>query len=196
MNPDREFHKRGFVEKSEIIQSIIRNPIIVKILEILQGVEVCALMSQVLFKRVGTERSAQAWNPHQDNSYPRAKDGTYITINIFLSDADRENGCLYLYPGSHKEGLFPFEPVLSYHEKPGMNPGNNIKHIPDRYVKMDLLLKKGDVLIMNGNLVHGSYPNASSCRSRPLFSVSYINFGVPFWPGDPARSDKRVMRLR
>lgn len=187
MNVDREV--------PWVQDNFVRNSFIVTVLEQLQGKEVCALMSQVIFKKSGTRYANQAWNPHQDNSYPRAKPGTYITINIFLEDADRENGCLYIYSGSHKEGLLPFEPKLSYREGARDNPGNVVV-IPEKYKdrKVDLVVKKGDVLILCGETIHGSYAN-NSARDRPLFSVSYVNFGEPFWPGDPARSDKKVLKL-
>ena len=176
-----------------VSNNFVKHPFIVSALEQLQGKEVCALMSQVIFKKSGTRYAEQAWNPHQDNSYPKARPGTYITINIFLEDADKENGCLYIYPGSQKEGLMPFEPKLSYREKSGDNPGNVVV-VPEKYKKVDLVVRKGDILIMCGETIHGSYANKST-RDRPLFSISYVNFGEPFWPGDPTRSDKRVIKL-
>lgn len=168
---------------------------IVRILRTLQGKEVCALMSQVLFKKAASAYAPQAWNPHQDNSYSRTRPGTYITINIFFADSDPENGGLYAYAGSHREGLMPFEPTLSYHEKPGTNPGNWIKS--DKlalYPKVDLCIKKGSMIVLSGETVHGSYQN-NSTRSRPLFSGSYVNYGEPFWPGSRERSDKQVIIL-
>ena len=164
------------------IRDTMRKRRIVEILEQLQGREIVGLMSQVLFKHVSSKYASQAWNPHQDNVYPQARSGAYITINIFLENADRENGCMYIYPGSHKEGLLPSEPTMSYREKQGTNPGNTVE-VPERYTKQDLVIKKGDMLILNGDVVHGSYPNVSPTRSRPLFSVSYISKGEPFIPG-------------
>ena len=71
------------------------------------------LMSQMLFKEVNSRYASQAWNPYQDNSYPRNEtinsanglNTQYITTNFFLEDANKENGTLYVYPGSHKLGL-------------------------------------------------------------------------------------------
>ena len=117
LNPDRKF---------EEIHSVMKSPKIVSILSTLMNAEVVGLMSQVLFKEAGSPYAGQAWNPHQDNTYPQTPNGEYVTINIALQDQNVENGCLYIYPGSHKEGLYPFEPTVSYHEDPKSNPGNMV----------------------------------------------------------------------
>lgn len=181
---------------SEAMRSIMRKWRAVTILEELQGAQVVGLMSQVLFKKVGSKYAAQAWSPHQDNSYPKAEHGAYITTNIFLEDADRENGSLYAFAGSHHEGLLDAEPTVSYREALGTSPGNVIKD-PSRYLKypkIDLSFKKGSLLVLHGNLVHGSYPNLSPTRSRPLFSVSYITKGVGFWAGISAKRESIELR--
>lgn len=182
--------------KSEAMRSIMRKWRVVKILEDLQGAEVVGLMSQVLFKKRGSAYAPQAWNPHQDNAYPKAEHGAYITINIFLEDADRENGSLYAYAGSHHEGLLDARPTVSHREAPGTNPGKVIKD-PSRYLqypRVDLSFKKGSMLVLHGNLVHGSYPNFSLTRNRPLLSISYITKGVPFWSGKNAKREPIELR--
>ena len=96
LNPDRKF---------EEIRSVMKSLKIVSILKTLTNAEVVGLMSQLLFKETASPYASQAWNPHQDNTYPQTPNGEYITINIALQDQDVENGCLYIYPGSHKEGI-------------------------------------------------------------------------------------------
>ena len=176
LNPDRKF---------EEIRSVMKAPKIVSILQTLANTEVVGLMSQVLFKEAGSPYAGQAWNPHQDNTYPQTPNGEYVTINIALQDQDIENGCLYIYPGSHKDGLFPFEPTKSYRENPKSNPGNIVDLsilIKFESKKTDLKIKKGGTLFMNGNCIHGSYSNISE-RSRPLLSISYIPKGTYFISG-------------
>jgi ectoine hydroxylase-related dioxygenase (phytanoyl-CoA dioxygenase family) len=167
------------------VRDMMKNLRIVGIMETLQNAEVVGLMSQVLFKKAGSLYASQAWNPHQDNAYPQAKCGAYITVNIFLMDADPGNGGMYIFPGSHKEPLLPFEATKSYREKPGTNPGNTCA-VPDKYNKVDLRIKKGGMLVLHGNVIHGSYPNKSVDRSRPLYSISYITKGEDFISGKNA----------
>jgi hypothetical protein len=88
----------------------------------------------------------------------------------------------------------PYEPALSFREKAGVNPGNKV-NLGEKYKRVDVFAKKGDFLFIHGEIVHGSHPNTSPTRSRPSAQVTYINFGEPFWPGDPKRSDKRLVML-
>lgn len=167
-------------------ERVMRDPKTADILETLQKREVVALMSQMLFKEAGTRYANQAWRPHQDNSYPQNQNAQYITTNLFLADADRENGTLYIYPESHKLGLLKSDKTLSYREAK-TNPGNKTMmpaEWEDRHV--DVNFKKGDLLVLHGNCIHGSYPNSSS-RSRPLYSCSLISEGEYFYPGPHAR---------
>ena len=173
----------------------ITNRKIVTAVEALFGKEAVAIMSQMVFKEPETDYAPQAWNPHQDNSYPKCRPGMHISVLTFLADSDPDNGGLYVYAGSHAEGLLPFEPVMSHKEKPGSNPGNRIAPgVLEKYEKVDLRIPKGSALLLHGECVHGSYPNTSN-RPRPTFSGAYIPFGEPFWPGHPKRSDKRIILL-
>lgn len=194
MNPDRPeelakqapFSSRESVlQTSRFFRNIMKDPRYVTIVEMLQGKEMVGLMSQMLFKEVGTKYAAQAWNPHQDNAYPRNPNNQYITMNLFLADAERENGSMYVYPGSHQEDLLPFKSTVSYREEDG-RPGN-LCEIPEKYTRVDLSFRRGDLLILHGNTIHGSYSDLSQKRSRPLFSCSYITKGETFIPGETAK---------
>ena len=173
---------------SQFLRGVMQDSRQRDILETLQGREVVALMSQMLFKEAGTRYAhEQAWKPHQDNAYPRNPNEQYITTNLFLADADKENGTLYIYPGSHKLGLLSAESAPSYREAKGKAPGSRTimpEEWEDRHV--DVNFKKGDLLVLNGNCIHGSYSNFSK-RSRPLYSCSLISKGEFFIPGANAR---------
>ena len=150
------------LKTSKMCRDLLKNKKISKILSTIQGNEVKGLMSQMLFKEAKSKYCSQAWQPHQDNAYPKNKNGQYLTINLFLKDAFKKNGSLYAYKGSHKSGLFENIEVPSYREK------------------------IGDMLVLHGNCIHGSYPNYSNF-SRPLFSCSYITKGEDFIAGKNAQ---------
>jgi len=171
---------------------------IVIVLDALQDAEVVGLQSMFLFKKGGTDYAPQAWNPHQDNAYPRAPWGMYLTGNIPFADQDKENGCMYIYPGSHLENLLPAEFFKSFLEEPGKNPGHDVsKSLPSDYTKVDLPMKKGSLLILHGNVVHGSYPNRSN-RDRPMILIPYGTKGISqqpnFIPGKTG--DRKEISLR
>src|SRR3989344_54457 len=175
----------------DMVLGLMKDQRIVDILEQIQGTEIDGLMSQILFKWPGTPYADQAWSPHQDNSYPQAKGEAFITINLSLRDADKENGCLYIYKGSHKEGILPFSPRPSFREKPGTNPGNTVV-LPAKYKGKEstVYIRKGGMLILHGNVVHGSYPNLTKDRPRPIVQATYMNKGVEFIPGKNAKRER------
>ena len=179
--------------KNELVRELVMLPELVDAVEQLQRWGVDSVMSQILFKKAGSDYAGQAWNPHQDNSYPQIPYPLNITTNLFLTNADPENGGMYLFPGSQRERLIQYVPTISHREKPGINPGNTIQ-IPPQYKQADLIVKSGSVLIMNSHLMHGSYPNNSPTRSRPLFSVSYVTKGVDVPYGNNAKRERMAVR--
>ena len=173
-------------------QMLVKHPAVVTGLEILQGVGIGCVVnvqSMFLFKKAGTKYGKeQAWHPHQDNSYPKAKQGAYITANLVFTDQDVENGCMFIYPGSHKEPLLAYEARKSFREGQGERPGNDLSNnqvFQEKYEgkHIDIPMKKGDVLFLDGHCIHGSYPNVSPDRDRPMLLIPYLTNGYEFIPG-------------
>ena len=162
---------------AETIWNVIRYPVIAETLYALQEDEVMYLQSMFLFKKVRSRYAKQAWWPHQDNAYPQAPKSMYITGNICFSDQSPENGGMYIFPGSHREPLLPFESMKSFHEKEGENPGHKVA-VPPQYRKVDLYMKQGSVLFLHGHVIHGSYPNNSPVHSRPMLLIPYGSKGI------------------
>ena len=200
MNPDREeflisqtvnkiLNFKYLGEKANLLndikkectffRSLMVNKKILNILNKIKNKKISALMSQMIFKEKKTKYAKQSWLPHQDNSYSKNKNGHYITINIFMNKSTKKNGTLYIYEKSHKYGIFKYRKNISYREK-NSKPGNYV--LVNKFKKIDLNFDKGDMLILHGNLIHGSYPNNSNF-SRPLYSVSYMVKGEKFISG-------------
>lgn len=170
---------RSLEKDCNYFRSVMTDKKIMKILQSIKKKKIHALMSQMIFKEKKTKYSRQSWLPHQDNSYPMNENGQYITINIFLEKSNLKNGTLYVLEKSHKNGILDFTKKISYREK-DFKPGNTVKNL--KFKKKILNFSKGDLLVLHGNLVHGSFPNNSN-TSRPLYSVSYITEGEKFIPG-------------
>ena len=181
----------NFFEKaqktSKLFRSYLTSNKIQSILHKLTNKKFVGLMSHVIFKKHNTKFSKQAWNMHQDNSYAKMEKGCFVTTNLFIHKATKKNGCLFLLPGSHKNGLFKFKKWTSYHAKKNQKPGNIIQKNLNDYKRIDLIVKAGDFLIMNGDLIHGSYPNLSKKYSRHLLSFNYGVKGKKFSPGFTAK---------
>lgn len=187
--PKSDITLKEIEETSNMARSIMTDKRMSDLLNFFHEKKAVALSSQFIFKEAHSRYSSQAWKPHQDNFYPKSKNSAYITLNWFLRDADRENGTIYCYPGSHKLGLLPAENNISFREKVGNNPGSECK-IPNEFLdkKRDIIIPGNSIVVLNGNCIHGSYPNHSD-RSRPWFSSCYITKGEEFVVGS---SSKRV----
>ena len=174
-------------ETSNLARSIMTDKRMVNLLNEFHNEKAVGLSSQFIFKEAYSDYCGQAWRPHQDNFYPKNKNAAYITLNWFLKDADKENGTIYCYPGTHKLGLLPAENNISFREKVGNNPGSECK-IPDEFLnkKTDIIIPGNSIVILNGNCIHGSYPNNSN-RSRPWFSSCYISEGEEFEIGNSSK---------
>lgn len=172
---------------SKLFRSYLIDSRVKKILEKLTGKKIVGLMTHIIFKHANSKYAKLAWKPHQDNSYAKMKNNGYITTNLFINKCFKENGTLYLYPGSHKNGLLKSSEYFSYHARKNQNPGNRVKLKLSDLKKIDLKINAGDYLIMNGNLVHGSYGNFSRKHSRHLLSFNYGIKNLNFSPGYTAR---------
>lgn len=185
--------KISFFDKAKITSDLFRSYLVdkrvKKLLYKLTGKKFVGLMTHVIFKHANTKYAKLAWVPHQDNSYAQMKNGSYVTTNLFIHKCSKENGCLYLYPGTHKFGLLNFKNFFSYSAKTNQNPGNRVDFKMDEKNKIDLELEAGDYLVMNGNLVHGSYSNKSKKLSRHLLSFNYGVKGEKFFPGVTAKRE-------
>lgn len=169
--------------KIDLFMNIMKDPVLVSMVETVQRHQVVGLNSQFLFKKAGTPYAKQSWSPHQDNAYARARNGTYLQLHIFLDPSGKENGGLFYYRGSHKEDILPYEYVDSwkegFDEKGISHPGWRVVPPPE-YEKVDAVGPKGGVCLQHGNVIHGSYPNLTGGRSRMQYSLAFLNEGEEF----------------
>jgi ectoine hydroxylase-related dioxygenase (phytanoyl-CoA dioxygenase family) len=189
----------GFIH-AYVKQMLLKHPAIVTALETLQGTQpggVVILQSMFLFKKVGTTYAGQAWNPHQDGAYHGSPQGGTLTANIAFVDQDKENGCMFIYPGSHKEGFLEAEKKASYRENPGSRPGHDVsKNLPEKYrnQEVEIHLKMGSILFLHGSVIHGSYPNLSKNRDRPMLLAPYKTEGLSFSAGETGKRKEIPIR--
>ncbi|WP_211748679.1 phytanoyl-CoA dioxygenase family protein [Paenibacillus sp. Marseille-Q4541] len=96
-----------------------------------------------------------AFPMHQDYPYFPHRDHTMLAASIHLDDADMDNGCLCVIPGSHQQGVLPHVGVhyLNHKEYP-ISSGTPCP------------AKAGDVLFFNYLTIHGSDVNRSERTRR------------------------------
>lgn len=126
-----------------------------------------------LFCKPAHHGGVVAW--HQDYSYwTRTQPMQHLTCWMALDDSNRDNGCLYYVPGSHRWELLPItglagdmdeiRTVLNDEQKEAFKP-------------VPIELKKGQCSFHHPLTVHGSYENRSD-RPRRATLVNAFRDGV------------------
>ena len=170
--------------KDKIFFKIISDKNIVKLMKFFQKDEVDALTDQMIYKKRNTKYVNQAWTLHQDNSYPKANQGAYTILHLFLDDSTPSNGGLIFYEGSHVEKILDYKNRVSHKEQKQQSgktrPGQTIipseaKRIRSNYKKVEINEKSGTLCLMHGHLVHESKPNTSKIKDRATYSMAYLN---------------------
>jgi phytanoyl-CoA hydroxylase len=136
-----------------------------RVLRDLLGEEPIAAQSMYYFKPPGSRGQAL----HQDNYYLRVHPGTCIAAWTAIDNADEENGTLFFSPGTNK-----LDVACPQTSDMSVSFTQHYVPVPAGYTQNPVNLKGGDVLFFNGNLIHGSYPNASSDRFRQAFICHYV----------------------
>lgn len=162
---------------------LMSNPKILDAVESLIGSE---LFSNPVYntrpKVPGVAAGAVPW--HQDKSYwPGANWNPVITVWIPFVDTNEVNGCLHVWPRTHKARLVSFHSEThtgtSYTEI-------DLKEQADRHA-VALPVKAGAAILFNDRCIHSSTPNRSShvrwsvdLRYQPTDQERMLAHGVGF----------------
>ncbi|GAB6031487.1 Phytanoyl-CoA dioxygenase domain-containing protein 1 [Chamberlinius hualienensis] len=112
--------------------------------------------------------------PHQDATYlycePHEK---LIGLWIALEDTDTENGCLWFIPESHKDPVSRrMIRVVENDQVKLQYVGRNPEY--DRKLFIPVPVKKGDLIVIHGKVVHKSEDNLSK-RPRPIYTFHVMD---------------------
>ena len=105
---------------------------------------------------------------HQDAGYGSGPTA-YITVWTALDEVDIHNGCLWVIPGSHRQGIFPHE--VRY--KNDRDYAGSFMVLPpaDEANAEPVKLNSGDVVMMDAKTIHQSRQNHSAFKRRGLISA-------------------------
>lgn len=147
----------NFVEYEPRLQAIAEHPRILEVVRKLIREEPVLFENKALLKppQIGREKP---W--HQDHAYWNLPLGArVVTVWIALDPATTENGCLYVIPGSHREG-----PVVHFRRRDWQICDTGVQ--TTRIVAAPL--PAGGCLFFDSMLHHGTPTNASPQRRRAL----------------------------
>ncbi|CAN5818520.1 hypothetical protein BH09VER1_BH09VER1_34130 [soil metagenome] len=121
---------------------------------------------------------------HQDKSYwPGANANPVITVWMAMVDTNLENGCLHVWPRTHRTDVLP------YHNE--QHTGTAFREIDEEHLKdariVPLPVPAGSAILFNDRCIHMSTPNHSqgvrwSCdlRYQPTDQDPMTQYGVGF----------------
>lgn len=114
-------------------------------------------------------KPGQAW--HQDEMYIPTRDRSLCGAWIAMDDATIENGCLWVVPGSHRNGyIYPNRAPTDLDEYDGSPQCFGF----DEAQAVPVEVKAGSVVFFNGYLLHKSLKNRAQIYRRALVN-HYMN---------------------
>ena len=141
------------LHRDSVFHEFATQPEILSLVTPLLGVEIDCFLSQFIFKNPAAW--GQPW--HQDSYYFRFDRGPQLGVWLAVSEANLENGCLHVLPGSHRE------PV--HEHVPDRRPGANFGYVEivdhDMRAAVPVLMQPGDLLVFHTHLMHRSEDNRS-----------------------------------
>jgi phytanoyl-CoA hydroxylase len=109
---------------------------------------------------------------HQDGTYLASIPQSVVGLWLALEDATKENGCMYILPGSHKRGIRRrFEHVDGRMVYVGEELPREWQEDKSSFVPVEV--NSGTLVVLHAAVAHFSYPNKSD-RSRHAWVVHFI----------------------
>ncbi|XP_024535439.1 phytanoyl-CoA dioxygenase [Selaginella moellendorffii] len=145
------------------------------LLELLGYKKPVLMQSMYIFKQPGIGGEVV---PHQDNSFLYTDPPSCTGLWLALEDANKSNGCLWVLPKSHRDGV----------ARKFLRDENGVKFdkSPPTYEMSQFIpveVKAGSLVVIHGNLVHQSFENKSS-KSRHAYSVHVVESEDCVWSSD------------
>lgn len=159
---------------SPVAQRMVAHPGLVEVLTQISGAHlphwdgsVKACQSMLFVK--GPGMPGQAW--HQDERYIPTRDRSLVGAWVAIDDATVDNGCLWVVPGSHRNGyLYP----TRVHDDPDEYDSSDQAHGFDESDGVPVEVPAGSVVFFNGYLLHKSLKNRTDGFRRALVN-HYLN---------------------
>lgn len=152
------------------------HPPVLDVIEPLIGEDIKLIQSMFFFRPKGGVGQPY----HQDSFYLKAEPDTLIAAWIAIDDAVRENGCLWVIPGSHNDPVHPHEQS----EDQRMIDMRWLEvHGADASKEVPVEVKSGDGVLFSGRLLHRGGHNLSD-RPRRCYTMHYAS-AQSKWLNDP-----------
>lgn len=113
--------------------------------------------------------SARGQALHQDQGPLAVHPGVCLAAWMAVDECDEENGCIQLVPRTHN-----LPELCMVDADTSQSFTSKTVPIPEGTAPIPVVMKAGDVLFFNGQVIHGSYPNTSTDRFRRSLIGHYV----------------------
>ncbi len=146
-----------------------------KILDVVQSIigPNILVAGTTLFIKEPEQAGFISW--HQDAKYNGLKPYNWITAWLALTEVNVQNGCMYMWPGSHIDGEREHDDT--YEEGNLLTREQKVANVPDEQT-VAIELKPGQLSLHHPWVVHGSGQNTSKKRRVGLAIQSYLSSDV------------------
>jgi ectoine hydroxylase-related dioxygenase (phytanoyl-CoA dioxygenase family) len=140
--------------------------------------------SEIFIKKKGYGKATPI---HQDAYYWNVKNNEGLTLWVALTASNKKNGSVFYYDKSHKHGVFDH---TSSFVKGSSQKLLNKKKLK-KFKKSIPNISKGDVVVHNSLVLHGSFKNMTP-KKRIGWTFAYKPFNCPY---DKKRTKKYERKL-
>lgn len=164
------------------------SPAILDLVECLIGADIKLFGDQLFLKPPGGMEKTY----HQDSPYFHIEPMALVSSWVALDDVTVENGCLWVVPGSHRNGPLPHSEVWMVGDRQDMRVPDSAF---DRESEEPITMKAGDCSFHHSLLLHRSGPNQTARRRRGL-ATHYMSARSRWTSATEAMPDYRLLRGR
>ena len=157
---------------SPVFDQICHNSKILDAVESIIGKDIL-VGGTTLFIKDPDKKGFVSW--HQDAKYIGFEPYNWVTAWLAITDANEENGCMRMWPGSHKEKIKDHKDT--YDENNLLTRGQTVQNVSIEKTTPNIL-KAGQLSLHHPMIVHGSGPNKSNQRRIGFVIQSYIGTNV------------------
>jgi len=157
---------------SPIFDKVVHNSKILDAVESVIGKNIL-VCGTTLFIKNPNEKGYVSF--HQDAKYIGLEPHNWVTAWIAVTDANEKNGCMRMWPGSHKNHLTDHNE--KFDEDNLLTRGQTVENVPIDKTTL-VILKAGQMSLHHPAIVHGSGLNKSNDRRIGFVIQSYIGSNV------------------
>jgi hypothetical protein len=157
---------------SPLLDEVTHNPKILNAVESLidEDILVCGT---TLFIKNPNEKGFVSY--HQDAKYIGLEPHNWVTAWVAITDSNEHNGCMRMWPGSHKDHLKEHD--QKFNQGNLLTRGQTVQNVPKEKTT-PLVLTAGQMSLHHPTTVHGSDINKSDDRRIGFVIQSYIGANV------------------